>query len=63
MRSDDFGAPMDMLWFRVTRRPSDPAETFGRIDTGAMLSCKPPTRGQYNTDGSGRRGRRSDCNS
>jgi 2-polyprenyl-6-methoxyphenol hydroxylase-like FAD-dependent oxidoreductase len=37
MRSDDFGAPMDVLWFRVTRKESDPAETFGRIDKGAML--------------------------
>lgn len=45
MRSDDFGAPMDVLWFRVTQKPSDPAETFGRIDTGAMLVML--NRGDY----------------
>jgi 2-polyprenyl-6-methoxyphenol hydroxylase-like FAD-dependent oxidoreductase len=37
LRSDDFGAPMDALWFRVSRKQSDPAETFGHIDAGAML--------------------------
>jgi 2-polyprenyl-6-methoxyphenol hydroxylase-like FAD-dependent oxidoreductase len=37
LKSDDFGAPMDVLWFRVSRKQSDPAETFGRIDAGAML--------------------------
>jgi 2-polyprenyl-6-methoxyphenol hydroxylase-like FAD-dependent oxidoreductase len=35
--SDDFGAPMDVLWFRVSRRQSDSPETFGNIDAGAML--------------------------
>jgi 2-polyprenyl-6-methoxyphenol hydroxylase-like FAD-dependent oxidoreductase len=33
----DIGAPMDVLWFRLTRRASDPAETFGRADQGQML--------------------------
>jgi 2-polyprenyl-6-methoxyphenol hydroxylase-like FAD-dependent oxidoreductase len=37
LKSDDFGAPMDALWFRVSRERSDPAETFGRIDAGAMI--------------------------
>jgi 2-polyprenyl-6-methoxyphenol hydroxylase-like FAD-dependent oxidoreductase len=45
MRSDDFGAPMDALWFRVARKESDPAETFGRIDAGAMLVML--DRGEY----------------
>ena len=45
MRSDDFGAPMDVLWFRVTRRQGDTAETFGRIDAGAMLVML--DRGEY----------------
>lgn len=45
MQSDDFGAPMDVLWFRVARTQSDPAETFGRIDTGAMLVML--DRGEY----------------
>jgi 2-polyprenyl-6-methoxyphenol hydroxylase-like FAD-dependent oxidoreductase len=45
LKSDDFGAPMDALWFRVSRRDSDPAETFGHIDAGAMLVML--DRGQY----------------
>ena len=45
MKSDDFGAPMDALWFRVSRKQSDPAETFGRIDAGAMLVML--DRGEY----------------
>ena len=37
LQSDDYGAPMDVLWFRLPRKQSDTAETFGRIDAGAML--------------------------
>ena len=44
-RSDDFGSPMDVLWFRVTREPGDPEETFGRIEAGAMLVML--NRGEY----------------
>jgi hypothetical protein len=25
----DLGAPMDVLWMRLSRRPSDPGQTFG----------------------------------
>jgi 2-polyprenyl-6-methoxyphenol hydroxylase-like FAD-dependent oxidoreductase len=45
LKSDDFGAPMDALWFRVSRKQSDPAETFGRIDAGTMLVML--DRGEY----------------
>ncbi|MBO0710744.1 MAG: FAD-dependent oxidoreductase [Acetobacteraceae bacterium] len=31
------GAPMDVLWFRLARQDSDPNETFGRINAGAIL--------------------------
>ena len=31
------GAPMDVLWFRITHKPSDTAETMGRFDTGSIL--------------------------
>lgn len=31
------GAPMDVLWFRLTHKPSDTAETMGRFDTGSIL--------------------------
>lgn len=34
---DDFGAPMDVLWFRISRRPSDPGQVLGRLDRGKML--------------------------
>ena len=37
LRSDDYGAPMDVLWFRVTRRETDGADVFGHIAAGAML--------------------------
>ena len=33
----DLGAPIDVMWMRVSRKPSDPGQTFGRIDTGHML--------------------------
>jgi 2-polyprenyl-6-methoxyphenol hydroxylase-like FAD-dependent oxidoreductase len=33
----ELGAPMDVLWFRLSRRPDDPAEPLGRIDRGRML--------------------------
>ena len=31
------GAPMDVLWMRVSRQPTDPGQTFGRFDTGRIL--------------------------
>jgi 2-polyprenyl-6-methoxyphenol hydroxylase-like FAD-dependent oxidoreductase len=31
------GAPMDVLWFRLTHKPSDKAETMGRFDRGSIL--------------------------
>ncbi|MEZ5926764.1 MAG: FAD-dependent oxidoreductase [Hyphomicrobiaceae bacterium] len=32
-----FGAPMDVLWFRLSRRADDPATTMGRIDRGRIF--------------------------
>jgi len=32
------GAPMDILWMRVSRKPSDPGQSLGRVDTGRMLA-------------------------
>jgi 2-polyprenyl-6-methoxyphenol hydroxylase-like FAD-dependent oxidoreductase len=37
LESDDYGAPMDVLWFRVTREASDDADTFGHIEAGKMM--------------------------
>jgi 2-polyprenyl-6-methoxyphenol hydroxylase-like FAD-dependent oxidoreductase len=31
------GAPMDVLWFRVSHKPADVAETIGRFDPGSIL--------------------------
>jgi len=33
----NIGAPMDVLWFRLSRRAEDASETFGRIDAGKFL--------------------------
>jgi len=37
LESVDLGAPMDVLWMRLSRRPTDPEQTFGRIDAGRIL--------------------------
>jgi 2-polyprenyl-6-methoxyphenol hydroxylase-like FAD-dependent oxidoreductase len=34
---DDLGAPMDVLWMRMSRHPDDPGQTLGRIDAGRIL--------------------------
>ncbi len=33
----DIGAPMDVLWMRVSKLPSDPSQLLGRIEAGQML--------------------------
>ena len=33
----EFGAPMDVLWFRLPRKPSDQQDTFGIIEPGHMM--------------------------
>ena len=35
--SEDYGAPMDVLWFRVSRKQSDSTDTFGHIETGQLM--------------------------
>jgi 2-polyprenyl-6-methoxyphenol hydroxylase-like FAD-dependent oxidoreductase len=37
LKGDDYGAPMDILWFRLSRKASDDTETFGHIESGMML--------------------------
>ncbi len=34
---DDLGAPMDVLWMRMSRHPDDPGQTLGRVDAGRIL--------------------------
>ncbi|MBJ6126036.1 FAD-dependent oxidoreductase [Microvirga splendida] len=33
----DVGAPMDVLWMRVSKHPGDPSQLLGRIEAGQML--------------------------
>jgi len=37
LAGDDYGAPMDILWFRLSRQDDDSTETFGHIEAGMML--------------------------
>jgi 2-polyprenyl-6-methoxyphenol hydroxylase-like FAD-dependent oxidoreductase len=37
LKSDDYGAPMDVMWFRLSRKLSDSEETFGHIEDGRMM--------------------------
>ncbi|MFY9692212.1 MAG: FAD-dependent oxidoreductase [Xanthobacteraceae bacterium] len=37
LRSEDYGAPMDVLWFRLSRKADDAADTFGHVETGRMM--------------------------
>ena len=37
LKSDDYGAPMDVLWFRMSRKASDSADTFGHIEAGRLM--------------------------
>jgi len=34
---EDLGAPMDVLWFRLSQRADDPAESMGRFAVGNIL--------------------------
>lgn len=37
MTRRDYGAPMDVLWFRLPRNDSDPEDTFAIVDSGHMM--------------------------
>src|SRR6266508_3051675 len=37
LRPRVFGAPMDVLWFRLSRRPDDRLPTFGRLAAGHLM--------------------------
>jgi 2-polyprenyl-6-methoxyphenol hydroxylase-like FAD-dependent oxidoreductase len=37
LHTEDYGAPMDVLWFRITRRDTDGVDVFGHIEAGALL--------------------------
>jgi 2-polyprenyl-6-methoxyphenol hydroxylase-like FAD-dependent oxidoreductase len=42
---EEFGAPMDVLWFRLSRRSDDPADPMGRFDAGRIFIML--NRGDY----------------
>jgi 2-polyprenyl-6-methoxyphenol hydroxylase-like FAD-dependent oxidoreductase len=37
LESEDYGAPMDVLWFRIARKDSDETDAFGHVEAGKML--------------------------
>jgi 2-polyprenyl-6-methoxyphenol hydroxylase-like FAD-dependent oxidoreductase len=37
LQVNDLGAPMDVFWFRLSRRPTDPEATMGRFDVGRIF--------------------------
>lgn len=44
MQVEDVGAPIDVLWMRISRKPGDPP-TGGRLDTGSFIAVL--DRGDY----------------
>ncbi|MBV8373820.1 MAG: FAD-dependent monooxygenase, partial [Candidatus Eremiobacteraeota bacterium] len=34
---ETFGAPMDVLWMRIAKRPGDPPQTLGTLDHGGLI--------------------------
>jgi 2-polyprenyl-6-methoxyphenol hydroxylase-like FAD-dependent oxidoreductase len=37
LQVEDFGAPMDVLWMRLSKRADDPPNTLGRINAGRVF--------------------------
>jgi 2-polyprenyl-6-methoxyphenol hydroxylase-like FAD-dependent oxidoreductase len=37
LRVEELGAPIDVLWFRVRRLPSDPGQVLGRFSRGKIM--------------------------
>jgi len=45
LKVKEFGAPMDVLWFRLRRTAADPVATMGRFDSGRIFIAL--NRGDY----------------
>ncbi len=45
LKVKEFGAPMDVLWFRLRRTATDPVATMGRFDSGRIFIAL--NRGDY----------------
>jgi 2-polyprenyl-6-methoxyphenol hydroxylase-like FAD-dependent oxidoreductase len=37
LQVENLGSPIDILWMRISRKPSDPVQTFGHVDSGRIL--------------------------
>ena len=37
LQSEQYGSPMDVLWFRMSRKNNDSTDTFGHIEAGRMM--------------------------
>jgi 2-polyprenyl-6-methoxyphenol hydroxylase-like FAD-dependent oxidoreductase len=37
LQAEDFGVPIDVLWMRISREPTDPSQALGRIDFGQIF--------------------------
>jgi len=37
LEREDYGAPMDVLWLQLSKRPSDTSQALGRIQAGKLL--------------------------
>ena len=37
LKVEDLGAPIDVLWFRISRKPEDPAQVLGRFTAGKIM--------------------------
>src|SRR5919108_233339 len=37
LKVEDLGAPMDVLWFRISKQPGDPPESMGRFEAGRIF--------------------------
>jgi len=48
-KSREFGVPIDVLWLRLSKRPNDPAQTFGYFRGGKLLVLI--NRGDYHQAG------------
>src|SRR6266850_7451994 len=45
LQANEFGAPIDVLWFGLSRRPTDPEASMGRFDIGRIFIAL--NRGDY----------------
>lgn len=45
LQSDEFGSPIDVLWFRISRSPDDGGQTLGRVVPGRVMVML--NRGDY----------------